>query len=309
MKLSEIGVPGQFVDVLNGGDVGPDGRLLSVAELQQGFRKLLTDLRAQPREMAPESDAFSTAGTDSAPVDPVDRGADVGLNWIIVLAAHAGAGASTVALAVADAAAAAGNDVHLVESAHPARSGLVAVSDSELGPDPTGTWRRGLRGQVTIDRRADDVTPLGWPDTLEGADVVTVVDLGLPSIGNVTRLAASGARCILVSRATVPGVRFAEQSLDALSDLPVVVAVLGPSRWPGEVTSSLGPRLRRLHADNQVVTVPIDRHIEVTGPTNSPLPKSVLRAGRSLLGLINGVRSDAVSTMALSALRSKGTTR
>ena len=49
MSLSEVGVPGQRVDVLNGGDVAPDGRLLSVAEIQQAFR----ELRArQPSETA-----------------------------------------------------------------------------------------------------------------------------------------------------------------------------------------------------------------------------------------------------------------
>ena len=280
MKLSEIGVTGQPIDVCNGGDVAPNGRLLSVAEIQQGFRKLLTELRAHPPGAAPEvavtNDGVAAAVIDPAPGGPVDQSADVNAAWITVLAAHSGAGSSTVALAVADAAAAAGQVVHLMESAHPARSGLVAASSSELGLDPTGTWRRGLRGQVTIDRRAGEATPAGWPDTVESSSPTTVVDLGLPSVGNMTRLAANGGRCILVSRATIPGVRLAEQALDALADVAVVVAVLGASRWPGEVTSSLGPRLRRLRADGQVVTVPIERHIEVTGPTNSALPKSVL---------------------------------
>ena len=226
-----------------------------------------------------------------------------------MLAAHSGAGASIVSLAIADAVAADGRTVHLVESAHPARSGLVAASSSELGLDDTGAWRRGLRGQVTIDRRAGDAAPAGWPTTLEAADPTTVVDVGLPSVANVARLAAGGARCVLVSRASVPGVRFAEQALDALAAVPVVVAVLGPGRWPGEVASSLGPRLRRLRADGQVVTVPLDRHIEVTGPTHSPLPKSVLTAGRSLLGLIDAARPGDVSTTARSAPRPKGTTR
>ena len=40
MSLSEVGVPGQRVDVLSGGDVDPSGRLLSVAEIQQAFREL-----------------------------------------------------------------------------------------------------------------------------------------------------------------------------------------------------------------------------------------------------------------------------
>ncbi len=40
MTLSDVGVAGQHIDVLNGGDVDPSGRLLSVAEIQQAFRDL-----------------------------------------------------------------------------------------------------------------------------------------------------------------------------------------------------------------------------------------------------------------------------
>ena len=267
----------------------------------------MTDEPALAAEPVPVAELTTPA---TGPHRAGDRSADVDADWITVVSAHSGAGASMVALAIADAAAATGHAVHLIESAHPARSSLVAASSSELGMDPTGTWRRGLRGQVTIDRRAGDAAPDGWPTTLDAAEPTTVVDLGLPSVGNVARLAHSGACCVLVSRATVPGVRLAEQALDAFADLPVVVAVLGPGRWPGEVTSSLGLRLRRLRAGGQVVTVPLDRHLEVTGPTHSPLPKSVLTAGRSLLGLIDAARPGDVATTAPSTpRRSKGTTR
>ena len=40
VSLSEVGRTGQRVDVVHGGDVAPDGRLLSVAEIQQAFREL-----------------------------------------------------------------------------------------------------------------------------------------------------------------------------------------------------------------------------------------------------------------------------
>jgi hypothetical protein len=82
-----------------------------------------------------------------------------------VIAGHSGAGASTAALAIADAAAGGGRSVHLVEAAHPSRSGLVAATSAELGLDETGAWRRGTRGQpalvghVTIVRRAADRAP------------------------------------------------------------------------------------------------------------------------------------------------------
>ena len=225
-----------------------------------------------------------------------------------MVAAHAGAGASTVALAIADAAAAAGRATHLVETAHPTRSGLVAAANAELGIDASGAWRRGSRGQVTIDRRAGNDTPIGWPALTASDDGLVVVDLGLPTPDGLARLAASGCRIVVVCRPTVPGVRLAEQLLNSITG-PVIVASVGAGKWPGEVSASLGPRLRALRATNAVVPVPADRRLEVTGPTNSPLPKPVATAGRSLLGLIDAARSGDATASAQSAPRRKGTTR
>jgi hypothetical protein len=307
MSLSEVGVPGQCVDVLNGGDVAPDGRLLSVAEIQQAFR----ELRARkPSEPATCTGRPSGPARGSEPA--VTHGADLDGAWVSVVAAHAGAGASTVALAIADAAAAAGRATHLVETAHPTRSGLVAAANAELGLDASGAWRRGSRGQVTIDRRAGNDTPIGWPALIASDDGLVVVDLGLPTPDGLTRLATSGCRIVVVCRPTVPGVRLAEQLLNSVTG-PVIVACVGAGKWHGEVSASLGPRLRTLRATNALVTVPADRRLEVTGPTNSPLPKPVATAGRSLLGLIDAARSGDATThhqpAAQSAPRRKGTTR
>jgi hypothetical protein len=225
-----------------------------------------------------------------------------------VVAAHAGAGASTVALAIADAAAAAGRTTHLIEAAHPTRSGLVAAANAELGVDAGGAWRRGSRGQVTIDRRAGNATPSGWPALKTLDDGLVVVDLGLPTPDSLARLAISRCRIVVVCRPTVPGVRLAEQLLNSITG-PVIIASVGSGKWPGEVNASLGPRLRELRAANAVVTVPADRRLEVTGPTNSPLPKPVATAGRSLLGLIDAAHSGVVAASAQSVPRRKGTTR
>ena len=303
MSLSEVGVPGRRVDVLNGGDVAPDGRLLSVAEIQQAFR----ELRARkPSEPATCTGRPSGPARGSQPA--VTRGADLDGAWVSVVAAHAGAGASTVALAIADAAAAAGRATHLVETAHPTRSGLVAAANAELGLDASGAWRRGSRGQVTIDRRGGNDTPIGWPAVTASDDGLVVVDLGLPSPDSLTRLATSGCRIVVACRPTVPGVRLAEQLLNSVTG-PVIVASVGAGKWPGEVSASLGPRLRALRAANAVVTVPADRRLGVTGPTNYPLPKPVATAGRSLLALIDAARSGDATASAQSAPRRKGTTR
>jgi hypothetical protein len=324
MSLSEDGVPGQRLNVLNGGDTAPDGRLLSVAEIQQAFR----ELRARkPSEVAtpptpePERVGAAPRGGGAGPIGndrssgpgrsaqaAAPHSADLDGRWVSVVAAHAGAGASTVALAIADAAAAAGRATHLVETAHPTRSGLVAAANAELGVDPSGAWRRGSRGQVTIDRRAGNDNPTGWPDLPAPGDGLIVIDLGLPTPDSLTRLATSGGRIVVVCRPTVPGVRLAEQLLNSLTG-PVVLACVGGGKWPGEVSASLGPRLRELRAQNAVVTVPADRRLEVTGPTNSPLPKPVATAGRSLLGLIDAAHSGDATASAQSAPRRKGTTR
>lgn len=208
--------------------------------------------------------------------------------WIGVLAAHAGAGASTVALVVCDAAAADGRRAHLIDPAHPFQSGLLAAASEELGPDVTGEWRRGLRTGVTIDRRANDMAPGRWPVPPVGDDsTLTVVDLGLAAPENLTRLAAEGSRCVVVGRPTVPGVRQAEQRLEQLAGQPVVVAAVGPARWPGQVMASLGPRLRSLRAAGRVVPVPMDRRLQVAGPSSAPLPRPLRAAGRALLELLD----------------------
>jgi hypothetical protein len=203
------------------------------------------------------------------------------------VAAHAGAGASTVALVISDAAAADGQRVHLVDADHPFRSGLVAAASEELGTDVTGAWRRGLRTGVTIDRRATDTASGDWP-VLPVADCppLTVIDLGSAAPQNLTRLAGR-SRAVVVCRPTVPGVRLTEQLLEQLGGRPVVVAAVGPRRWSGEVTGSLGPRLLALRAAGRVVSVPMDRRLQVTGPTSSPLPKPLRGAGRALLELLD----------------------
>jgi hypothetical protein len=136
-----------------------------------------------------------------------------------------------------------------------------------------------------------------------------VVDLGLPNALDALR--SSGARIALVCRATVPGVRRVEQVLTALGEQLMVVAAVGPSRWPGAVTASQGPRLWALRSANAVVTVPWDRRLEVTGATNSPLPKPVTAAGRAVLGLLDAARPGEVTATSAppAAPRRKGTRR
>lgn len=334
MRHAEVSRAGQRIGQPHSGNRHPGGRLLSVAEAQQELRDLLArphpdttpptvgpDQASGPSDQArwPAREALSTRGDSAArgrfgggDTGPEDRGAggDTGIlspGWVTLLAGHAGAGASTVALAISDAAAAAGRPVHLVETCGPSRSGLAAAASAELGLDHGQGWRRGSRGRITIDRRSGGSTGPAWPSPV-GEDAITVVDLGLPSAEAVGLLTAAGCRTVVVARATVPGMRHAEQLLGMLAGQPRALAVVGTSRWAGAVTASLGPLLRGLRADRGVVAVPLDRRLEVTGPTDAPLPKPVVAAGRALLELLDDPRQGAATTWAWSAPVPRGST-
>ena len=350
MTLSDVGVTGQRIDVVNGGDVHPDGRLLSVAEIQQAYRDLVRGhTHSAAGTAAPTPDRPQTPHTSPGPGNPAPHtsaapvldpphtspplaldaphtcrqptdhtahigpasGADaVSHDWVAVVAAHSGAGASCVALALADGYDAAGRACRLIETAHPSRSGLVAAATAELGSDASGTWRRGSRRRITVYRRAEATAPSSWPTVVEGA---TVVDLGLPAPAGVRRLLDTRPTVVVVCRVTVPGMRAAEQLLAALDGTRVVLAAVGPGRWPGEVTATIGARVRQLRNSRQLVGVPDDRHLQVTGATTSPLPKSVSAAGRELLGLIDAAHSGGADgpphPLAQSAPRKRGRTR
>lgn len=318
-------------DVLLGGDVTPrTGRMRSLAELLQALREAearvgtapgsptvpapaVTPVPARPALVATPAAAPAAdraprlmAATQqpvtlslTAPADAPDR-VDVdagslrppaGVNWLAVVAAHAGVGASTAALSVADAAATAGRQVHLVSSAPPSRCGLVAVPAVELGVDDSGAWRRGRRSnQLIIDRSSGEHREAArWPALPFDPDL-TVVDAWDPDRLTDAGLAAPAERpsaVLLVCRATVPGLQQAERTLSALAlgigPVPVLLAMLGPRRTPGPVQSATGPLLREARAAGRVIAVPLDRRLALTGPSSGPLPRPVAAAGRTLL--------------------------
>ena len=210
---------------------------------------------------------------------------------VAVLAAHAGAGASTVAVAIAEALAAGGTATRLVEVADPARSGLAAATSAELGVDGSG-WRHGRRGPLQVDRLAEHVRGLGEvlpPRPGEpGVSECVVLDLGWPArevlaAGGWLAQLLDAARLMLVCRPTVPAVRQAERLLtDPRSIRPVVIAAPGRGRWPGAVTASCGPAMRAMREAGRVVTVPLNRRLEVDGVTADPLPRPIAAAGKAL---------------------------
>lgn len=274
------------------------GSRLSVAQLQQALRAA--------------RDTAGIGGTEGrdAPVLPAPNLSRVpappaGGRRLVVLAAHPGAGASTVALVLAEAVAGTGRRAHLVEFAPPARSGLLTAATAELGRDGSGGWRRGTRGDVVIDRPLEDPDgELSWPQVPAGErETVTVVDLGTYDAGLLDGPGWADAALLVVCRATVPGLRRAEQTLHRLGR-PAPVAVLGPARWPGPVRSSAGARLAERRRAGLVVAVPLDRALELTGVCREPLSRRLAASGRALLALMDAAAGGA-STAAAAAPRTR----
>lgn len=212
---------------------------------------------------------------------------------VVVASVHANEGATTVALAIAESAAgASGATVTVDEFAPPSRSGLVAAADAELGTDASDRWLVGRRGLVTLRRLAHEhghqgpIMPGGltvanpsqpWPDLPRTADGrIDVFGRAVP--------------LVLVCRASRPSLQRAEALLDgpaAGCGRPLALAVLGPARWPGALTATVGPRVRALRDAGRVVPFPFDKHLAVRGVTADPLRRDLVMAGRSLLTLLH----------------------
>jgi hypothetical protein len=297
MSLPWVGQRGGAIDILDGEDVDPaTGRLLTVAELQLALRAARAGTVASSVQR-PAAHSALTVRPVAMPEVAVHGAFTAGA--VGVVAAHAGAGASTVALAIADAAAVDG-PVHLTEWCHPHRSGLASTTTRELGMTPDGAWRRGMRGDAMVDRRAGDTPPTDWPPAPVGEACLTLADMGHMCAADLP----VWLPLVLVCRASVPGVRHVEQLLGA-TDQTIAVAALGPARWHGAVQATAGPRLRACRETGRLVAVPADRQLESIGLTTSALPKSVVAAGRTLLALIDAAhgggatavrRTDAPST-------------
>ena len=202
-------------------------------------------------------------------------------------------GASTIALALAGAAA---FPARVVECSSVTVSGLVAASTAELGLHESG-WTRGTRDGVLLERASnvlvsvEEVPTPSIPDRNIG---LTVLDVGW-EIGQVLTTPAwlgeqvrSADLVILVSTATVPGLRRLEGALELLAGTRICAAVIGPKRkkWPPPVGYSAGPLTRALDQAGRLVAVPEDRALAIAGLDATPLPTPLLDAAAALLRLL-----------------------
>lgn len=208
---------------------------------------------------------------------------------MVVLGCEGSCGASTLAVALATATQ---TPARVVEGCSAETSGLAEACTAELGV--VGRWRRGTREQVVIERVAGALTHPGQtplPAQPDRRIPLTVVDPGWPAAtvlstqGWTSQLALSGASVVLVTRATVPGLRRLETVLHRVPGESVQAAVLGPrvKRWPRSVTHSLGPKVRSLVQAGRVAAVPVDRHLATTGLNpERAIPSGVLGAAQVL---------------------------
>ena len=111
-----------------------------------------------------------------------------------------------------------------------------------------------------------------------GGAKATALFAGRPLIEHVVAAArAGGLEPVVVAKARSP--------LPPL-DCPVLIAATGPTRWTRTVTASCGLGLREARRSGRLVSVPVDRHLDVAGLTADPLPKLILAAGRRLAALV-----------------------
>jgi len=202
-------------------------------------------------------------------------------------------GASTMSLALAGAAAL---PARVVECTSVTASGLVAASTAELGLHESG-WTRGTRDGVLLERASNvlvSIQEVPTPSVPDRIIALTVLDVGW-EIGQVLTTPAwlgeqvrSADLVILVTTATVPGLRRLEGALELLAGTSTCAAVIGPKRkkWPRAAEYSAGPRIRALDQAGRLVDVPQDRALAIAGLDATPLPTPLLTAAAALLRLL-----------------------
>ena len=191
--------------------------------------------------------AFASAGKGWEP--------SKGERVLPVIGCAGSCGASTISLALVGAAP---FPARVVECSSVTASGLAAASTAELGLHESG-WTRGTRDGLLLERASnvlvsvEEVPMPSVPDRIIG---LTVLDVGW-EIGQVLTTPAwlgeqvrSADLVVLVTTATVPGLRRLEGALELLAGTGTCAAVIGPKRkkWPRPVGYSAGPRTRALEA-------------------------------------------------------------
>lgn len=252
--------------------------LRSVDELRHKLRAM----RSAGPPRSESGHAASTVGWAPAPGERV----------VLVCGCGGSSGATTVALALATVA----GRARVVETCGASSSGLPYAAGIELGETTRG-WLRGARDEVVVERRLDQIpSPDRLPSPAPGGVPVTIVDSSwdvaavLASDGWLGDLARSAQAVVLVSRATIPGLRRLEAAVELVGEARAVAVTVGARRWPRPVEQSAGAAVRRLAAQGRIVHVTEMPALALSGLTPDPLPPAIIRPAHALLTLLEGLQ-------------------
>ncbi|TWP33129.1 hypothetical protein [Leekyejoonella antrihumi] len=267
---------------------------VGVAQLQRAWAAVLagefTDDPAarKPADPAPRTSTRSSHRPSGQSWTPA-----AGERVIPVLGCHGQAGATTVAVAIATVAADT-SSARVVECASHTASGMSNACVSELGVDDRG-WATGTRDAGVRLDRPWDVFPsadLVWtPTPLDAPSGLTVVDAAW-EVGQLlatpcwlTALATGAPRVVLVTTATVPGMRRLREAAELLGTGRMIAAVVGPrrGRWPRGTDGAGGDLINDLAGDDRLVEVPRDASLATQGLSPAPLPPPLLHAAAQIL--------------------------
>jgi len=256
-------------------------RPVAIEELQRAWRAVQAgQFRSHaPSDRRNRSRLTPTATSTWCPDEPV----------LPVIGCIGQAGASTVALALATAA----GPARVVECCSATSSGLGTAVTAELGHTATG-WRLGRREQVEILRAGAvhcSVTDVPAPDHQAGPEpVVTVLDIGwdlgqvLATPGWIQQQVTTAEQLVLVTTASVPGVRRLEVAATVLGPRRCVAVVVGAGRrWRPSSSVAVGPSIRAIQDAGRLAMIPTDRALTRYGVTADPLPPELLRTAKGLL--------------------------
>ncbi|MFC5730923.1 MULTISPECIES: hypothetical protein [Nocardioides] len=233
---------------------------------------------------------------------PRGRGIAAEDNWspadgehtIAVIGSAGSVGASTVALATGLAAAA---PVRVIECCSVTASGLAAASTAELGLHPSD-WRQGKRDHVLLERASEvlaGVEEVPLPTEAQNETQLTILDIGweagqlLATDCWLAEAVRAADQIVLVTTATVPGMRRAGVAMDLLAGYwqpeQIALAVRGPRRkkWPRGLEHAGGPAVRRALDADRCVEIPEDRELAVNGLDSRPVSAPLISAARQLL--------------------------
>lgn len=266
---------------------------ISVDELKRAWQAVQTG------QFRTDTSRRSTAPRKGRPGPTWEPDEDV----LPVIGCGGNAGASTVALAIATVA----DSARVVECCTVTATGLAAAATAELGRVGSG-WTRGTRDNVTLERGTDvllgiDEVPLPPPPI--SPLHLTVLDIGW-ELGQVLATPSwVGDRVhraqvvVVVTSATVPGLRRLEGALALLEGASVVAAVVGPRRkkWARGIDHTMGALTRALERNGQLIDIPEDRDLASHGLDTRSLPAALTTATTHLLRLVQATNHpDGISS-------------